>query len=335
MSHASLSPLSSPRSRQLSLALLLALASTSAWAQSVPQTTQLSNGLNTGGTSFMDGFTRLDPGWAVVQYVRFSELNAVKDANGDNVPAFRDPEISSTLFMTQIAYVTPYKLFGGSLGINALIPLTNLDASFAADSPASMSDNGFGVADITFGPYLQMQPVMRDGRPFFIHRFELNAVAPVGKFDRNRDLNQSSGYWSMISHWSFTVLPTPEWEVSARLNYVYNFSADKTSEASLADDFVFRDGKAGDAFWVNFTSSYAVAPTLRLGVNGYYLKQLRDNRTNGVRVADTQQSQFYLGPGGSWQIDSSNILNVNLYLPVEVKNASSGPNLNLMFTHVF
>ncbi|MFT4249717.1 MAG: transporter [Pseudomonas sp.] len=335
MNPASISVAVSPRPRHLACALLLSLACAPAWAQSVPQTAQLSNGLNTGGTSFLDGFTRTDPGWAIVQYARFSRLDAIKDANGDDVAALRDPRIDSTLLLTQVAYVTHYTPLGGVLGFTALVPLVNLHASFAADSLARLSDNGFGLGDITFGPYLQMQPVVRDGRPVFVQRFEFDAVAPVGKFDRDRDLNQSSGYWSLIPNWAFTVLPTPQWEISARLNYVYNFRADKAANAPVLDGFTFRNGQAGDAFWVNFASSYALAPAFRLGVAGYYLKQLRDNRTNGQRVADTKQSLLYLGPGASWQIDAHNILNANLYLPVEVKNAASGPNLNFQYIHVF
>lgn len=324
-----------PRPRHLAFALLLSLAAIPAWAQQVPQTVQLTNGLNTGGTSFLDGFTSTEPGWAIVQYARYSHLDAINDAHGDDVPAFRDPRIDSSLLLTQFVYATRYKPFGGVLGFTALLPFVNLDASFAAESPVHLRDNGFGLGDVTFGPYLQMLPTMRDGRPVFVQRFEFDAIAPVGKFDRDRDLNQSSGYWSLVPSWAFTVLPTPEWEISARLNYVYNFRADKAANVPPLEGFRFRNGQAGDAAWINFATSYALTPAFRLGVNGYYLTQLRDNRTNGERVADSKQSQFYLGPGVSWRIDAHNLFNANLYLPVEVKNAASGNNINFMFVHVF
>ncbi|RJS02866.1 transporter [Xanthomonas sp. CFBP 7698] len=304
-----------------------------ALAQGVPQSAALTNGLNTGGTSFLDGFTRTTPGWAVVTYLRQTSLDAVKDAQGDDVPVFANPRIDSTLLLTQIAYVTPYKLFGGALGINTLIPLINLDASFGRNSIATLRDNGAGVGDLTFGPYLQMLPVMRDGRPVFSQRFEIDAVAPVGKFDRDRDLNQGAGYWSLVPNYAFTVLPTPNWEISARLNYVYNFRSER--RPNLPDGFDFRNGQAGDAGWINFATSWEVAPDVRLGVNAYYLTQFRDNRTNGQRVPDSRQRIFYAGPGGAWRLDASNMLFANLYLPVEVRNAASGNNLNLQYVHVF
>ncbi|MEA5123811.1 SphA family protein [Xanthomonas floridensis] len=308
-------------------------ATGTALAQGVPQSAALTNGLNTGGTSFLDGFTRTTPGWAVVTYLRQTSLDAVKDARGNDVPVFENPRIDSTLLLTQIAYVTPYTLFGGALGFNTLVPLVNLDASFGRDSIATLRDNGAGVGDLTFGPYLQMLPVMRDGRPVFSQRFEVDAVAPIGKFDRDRDLNQGAGYWSLVPNYAFTILPTAKWEVSARLNYVYNFRSER--RPNLPDGFAFRNGQAGDAGWVNLATSWEVTPLLRLGVNAYYLTQFRDNRTNGQRVPDSRQRVFYAGPGGVWRFDANNILFANVYLPVEVRNAASGNNVNLQYVHVF
>lgn len=315
------------------LAVLSMLAAGSAVAQGVPQSTTLTNGINTGGTSFLDGFGRTTPGWAVITYLRQSALDAVKDSRGNDVPVFDNPRIDTTLLLTQIAYVTPYKPFGGAFGVTTLLPLVNLDASFGRNSIATLRDNGAGMGDPLVGIYLQMLPVVRDGRPVFSQRFEIDAIVPVGKFDRDRDLNQGAGSWSLVPQYAFTVFPTPNWEVSARINYIYNFRSER--RPNLPPGFDFRNGQAGDAGWINFATSWEVVPHVRLGVNGYYLTQFRDNRTNGQRVADTRQSVFYAGPGGSWRLDASNIVFANLYLPAEVKNAASGNNVNLQYVHVF
>lgn len=319
--------------RRAALGMLSLLAAGTAGAQSLPQSATLTNGINTGGTSYLDGFTRTTPGWAVITYLRQSSLDAIKDSRGNDVPVFDRPRIDSTLLLTQVAYVTPYKLFGGAVGINTLLPLINLDASFGRNSIASLRDNGAGVGDLTFGPYLQMLPVIRNGRPVFSQRFEIDAIAPIGKFDRDRDLNQGAGYWSLVPQYAFTVFPTANWEVSARINYIYNFRSER--RPNLPPGFAFRNGQAGDAGWINVATSWEVVPDIRLGVNAYYLTQFRDNRTNGQRVADTRQSVFYAGPGGVWRMDANNMLFANVYLPVEVKNAASGNNVNLQYVHVF
>ncbi|CBA17518.1 transporter [Xanthomonas albilineans] len=323
------------RQRLSVLALLSIVHAAPAAAQSVPQSVTLPTGLDTGGTSFFDGFTSTKPGWAAIQYLRRYDFDAIKDAHGDDVPVFRDPHIGSSVWITQVVYVSGYKMFGGALGFNALAALVDLDASFARNSPMALRANGVGLGDLTIGPYLQMDPVIHDGRPVFSQRFELDALVPIGKFDQHRDINQGSGYWSVLPNWAFSILPTPRWEISGRLNYIYNFRADKASNVPQFGGFVFHNGQAGDAVWLNFASSLELVKDLHIGINGYYLKQLRDNRTNDLRVADSKQTQFYLGPGLSWRIDQHNIFNANFYMPVEVKNAPSGDNVNFQYVHVF
>ncbi len=137
----------------------------------------------------------MKPGWTAIEYLRYYDFDAIKTANGDNSPAFRDPKVGVSVALTQLIYVKPYTWKGGSLSFNAIVPLVNYDTSVAADSPVRLSSNGFGMGDISFGPALQMPPVMRDGRVFFFQRFAIDAFAPVGKFGRDIAINQSTGFW--------------------------------------------------------------------------------------------------------------------------------------------
>ncbi|PKV13515.1 phenol degradation protein meta [Xanthomonas prunicola] len=323
----------SRRQPALIIAALLAAASPAAWAQAVPETAAVPQGINLGGTSFFDGFSSMKPGWTAIEYLRHSDFDAIKNANGDNSPAFRDPKVGVSVALTQLIYVTPYTWKGGVLSFDAIVPLVNYDTSFAADSPVRLSSNGLGIGDISFGLALQMPPVMRDGRPFFIQRFAVDAFAPVGKFDRDVAINQSTGFWSVVPHWAFTVQPTDNWEISGRVNYLYNFRTSRAGGVPPIAGFQFRNGQAGDALWVNFASSVKVTEQLRVGVNGFYLQQLKDNRTNGERVPDSKRRQFYAGPGMSWRFDEKNLLNFNVYLPIDVENSVAGNTYNLMFVH--
>lgn len=130
-----------------------------------------------------------------------------------------------------------------------------------------------------------------------------------------------------------TALPTPHWEISARLNYIDTLRSDR--RPNLPDGVAFRNGQAGDAAWINFTTSWEVVSDVRVGINADSLTQLRDNRSNGQRVANSRQPAFHADPDGAWRVDANNLLFANLYLPVEVKNAASGSNLNVQFVHVF
>lgn len=136
-----------------------------------------------------------------------------------------------------------------------------------------------------------------------------------------------------MPNYAITALPTPHWEISARLNYIDTLRSDR--RPNLPGGVAFRNRQGGDAAWINFATSWEVMSDVRGGINADSLTQLRDNRSNGQRVANSCQAAFYAGPGGAWRVDANNLLFANLYLPVEVKNAASGSNLTVQFVHVF
>ncbi len=136
-----------------------------------------------------------------------------------------------------------------------------------------------------------------------------------------------------MPNYAITALPTPHWEISARLNYIDTLRSD--CRPNLPEGVAFRNGQAGDVGLINFATSWEVVNDVCACINADFLTQLRDNRTNGQRVADSRQTACYAGPGGAWRVDANTLLFANLYLPVEVKNAASGSNLNVQFVHVF
>ncbi len=286
-------------------------------------------GINLGGTSFMDGFGRTDPGFVYQQYLQVEHYNAVNDQNGQQVPMFRGTDINSVISLNQLIYVSPYHLLGGALGVDALLPVVDLNASFAPTSPAKLTaDRGLAFGDLTWGAFLQMPPVMADGRPVFAQRFEFDVISPTGQYNHADDINPSSGFWSLNPFWAMTILPTPNTEFSTRLHYLHNFQ--NNDPAGGAAPF-----RAGDAVWANFAASYKVLPTLNVGLNGYYFQQIQDDTVNGQTSPKSETTNFSVGPGVMYQPDASNSFFVNAYLPVIERNTTHGFHLVFRWTHVF
>jgi hypothetical protein len=301
-----------------------------AHAQTVspPDVVKLPSGINLGGSSFYDGFGRNDPGWLYLNFARWNHDTSIKDDRGHSSAAFPDPRIDAVSNLFHVVYFTPYGGPTGLLTFEALMPIVSFDTRFNP-SGVVLKDNGVGFGDLTFGLDYQAHPIHPTPGTLFTWRVGLDFIAPIGNFDRRSDLNQGSGFWSTTPYLAMSVLPTPKWEISARLNYDYNFKTSRGGDPPPIPGFTFRDGQAGQAAWINFASSYEVAPGIRPGINGYYLRQLDDDRTNGVKVAGSRAEDFYLGPGLSWQISKTSVMNFNLYLPVTVKNGASGPNINI------
>ncbi|MBT8334575.1 MAG: transporter, partial [Deltaproteobacteria bacterium] len=179
------------------------------------------------------------------------------------------------------------------------------------------------------GPFLQWDPVMRDGRPFFMQRIELQMSFPTGKYDEKKSLNPGSNFFSFNPYWSGTLFITPNWTATTRVHYLWN--------AENSDPFGGANKKtAGQAIHLNFATSYAViANTFRLGINGYYLKQITDSEVDGVDMNNSKEEVLAIGPGALWSFSQNNHLFFNAYFETGVENRSEGQRYNVRFVHHF
>jgi hypothetical protein len=311
----------------------LGLALACGWALTAPHAALASTdepaGLNLGDSSFMDGFGRTDPGLVYQEYFQIEQLNAIVGANGAKMSDFQGTNISSLVLINQLSYVSPAHLFGGSLGAEVLLPLVDLSASFAPNSPEKLTaDSGFNVGDTTWGVFLQMPPVTAGGRSVFDQRFEFAVNAPTGQYNRADDINPSAGFWSFNPYWAMTFLPTQDTEISVRLYYLHNFeNADPAGDAAP-----FR---AGDAAWSNFTFSYKLIGALNVGLNGYAFQQIQNDTSDGRNVPGSETTDVAIGPGVMYALDSQNSLLANAYLPVVERNTTDGFHVILHWVHVF
>jgi hypothetical protein len=292
------------------------------------------SGLNLGGTSFFDALGKYTPGLVYQQYFQIQHFNGINDTNGNALPVFKNTSITAIVSLNQFIYVSPYHLFGGVLGGMVIVPLTDLNASFAHDSLAKLKANrGLGVGDLTWGPFIAFPPVIRGGRPVFAQRMEFDVISPSGSYDTSKDINPSSGFWSINPYWAVTILPTPKTEISARFNYLHNFT--NSQPASSEPLPAGTTTQAGDAGWVNFTTSYELLPKLNVGLNGYYFKQFTDDKVNGVIQKGTETESVSMGPGATYMFNQNNIGFLNVYLPVVKKNTTNGFNVILRYIHAF
>jgi hypothetical protein len=316
-----------PRAPWWIAGLFICLAS-GGGAQTLPDVVKLPAGLDLGGSSFYDGFGRSDPGWVFLDFARWNHLTSIRDRNGKSVPLFVDPRIDAFSNLFHVVYVTPLKGPTGAFTVEALLPIVGFDTEFNPRGIA-LSDNGWSIGDLTVGADYQTPPVAFGDGSVLSWRAGIDATAPTGSFDRTRDLNQGAGFWSIVPYAAITVLPIPKWEVSIRLSYDYNASTRRGADVPPITGFAFHDGQAGDAGWINFASSYELFDGVRPGINGYWLRQFSDDRTNGFDVPHTRAGELYLGPGLSWQVSGGHVVNFNVYLPVSASNAAAGPQFNI------
>jgi hypothetical protein len=280
-------------------------------------------GTNLGTTSFFDGFAGVEPGCTYIQYLGHDVFNTVNGPEGSK--AF-DAHLEVKYAVTQFTCNSPDKLFGATLGWDTNVPVSGQSSNF-------FPTNGAGGGDIITGPYIQFPPVKSNGREVFSQGFEFDIITATGKYNASKTINPGNDFWSINPFWKATWLPASSWEVSWRLNYIHNFDHLSTQNAAgPGGASVLRNG---DGAWLNFTASHELFKDFYFGLNGYWLRPLSgDTGLNGVKLIATQQDSLYMGPGFHYMIDSKNIVNVNLFLPVRDVNAPSGGyQVNLQYIH--
>ncbi|MGE6322913.1 SphA family protein [Pseudomonas oryzihabitans] len=308
------------RIRYLSLAGALVAGTTQAYDLPV---------VNLGLTSFLDGGLPAGNGWYLQQYFQNYSSNRLVDRNGDKL-GLPKTRLDYQVSVTQLSYVSDLRLGSGNLGLNMLLPVvTRMRVDDGLDN-AALKDQG-GMGDLLVGPFIQFDPVMGPNGPRFVQRVELQVNIPTGEYDRDKDINPGNHAWSFNPYWAGTYWFTPNWTASVRAHYLYNFKNDKPSYA-FGD---VSDIQAGQALHANFATEYAVTPQLRLGLNGYWLKQITDTQIDGHDVSGRREQVWAIGPGGMYSFSRNDHLVANAYFEQDAKNRPEGSRVQVRYIHHF
>lgn len=273
--------------------------------------------VNLGFTSFLDGGPPAGPGWYVAEYVQYYTADKLADLD---VPS---PEVDAWISLNQVIYQSDQPvLWGGKWGLDVIVPVVSLDSS-------PIPDNGTGLGDLLVGPYLQWDPVMGANGPVFMHRIELQTIWPTGDYDEDKALNQGSNVISLNPYWAATAWLTPRLTASWRLHYLWNDCNDDPNIPEAGDS------QAGQAVHGNFAASYEVMPRqVRVGVNGYYLKQVEESEVDGEDVRGREQV-LGIGPGALISFSPNTHLFLNAYLETEAEYRPEGERYQLRLVHHF
>jgi hypothetical protein len=213
------------------------------------------------------------PGTYLLNYVTYYTADSFKDKNGDDaLPKF---ELDAVAEVVRVVHVTKYKLLGGNIGMQAILPLVHLEVEVPG---RSQSNNGLG--DLVISPLILSW-----------HSKNLHYVAgvdvdiPIGAYDKNDLANIGRNYWTFVPIVAATYMSDSGFEVSAKFMYDINTENDDTSYLS------------GQEFHFDYTLAQKFN-AFSAGVGGYFYKQVTDDEKNGFKVGnDGNKGQvFAIGP---------------------------------------
>lgn len=282
--------------------------------------------LNLGFTSYLDGGPPAGPGVYFSQYVQWYTSDKFTDNKGNKIGPFK---LDAAISLSQLIYQSDKPVFcGGKWGLNLILPVVMTDLE---PQGTPLSDNGAGMGDLVIGPFIQWDPIMGKNGPVFMHRIEFQILTPTGRYDNKEAINPGSNVLSVNPYWAATWLPAKKCEVSWRLHYLWNDENDDPWAGYGATK-----SQAGQAVHLNFTTSYEVLPNqLRLGVNGYYLKQITDTEVDGMNVPGSREQVVGIGPGLVWHLSKEDHIFLNTYFEFETRNRPEGQRFNLRWVHYF
>lgn len=308
------------------LAAGLSLTASSAWSFDQPS-------VNMGATSFFDGApVPGGPGFYFIEYLTQYSANKLMDNGGNQLAFPAKQKIDLTVPVSQLIFMPAGAKWGNKqLAFQLLLPW--VAAARVDDGMNNAVLKGArGIGDLTFGVSLQFDPVMGQQGPLFSQRFELQMIAPTGRYDRNAAVSPGSNFWSFDPYWAVTFWATPKLSFSGRFNYLWNA---RNSNPNVAFGNDATSTQAGQALHGNFAVEYEIKQGLVAGLSGYWLKQISDSKVNGVNVPGRREQVVGLGPAAMVALSPKDFLFFNYYKEFAVRNRAQGDKFQIRYDHHF
>jgi hypothetical protein len=220
------------------------------------------------------------PGTYLLNYSNYYRADRLNGSDGMEAGP-PDFSIDAAASVFRLVHVTPVKIAGATLAMQAFVPVVDLTVH-----AGGARGHAFGVGDLIVNPFILG---WQKGQWHIVAT--VDTFVPVGSYDPKKLANLGRNYWTFqpvlaITNAGAKVGP----DFSVKLMYDINTRNGKTRYRS------------GNEVHADFAVGYNFQK-VAVGINGYYAKQVRDDKLNGVKVGDHgyRGEVFALGPTIKYQ----------------------------------
>ena len=267
------------------------------------------------------------PGWYGQLWFQHYESNSLRGNDGKQatssttvaglgtVPLTVEGSIRANVIVPRITYVTEKIVLDGRLGFSAALPIVEQTTTVRLVPTLPAGLPGSVVAAVEAG--LAAEGANRSGKQTGLADMELAAFidyardesrvvvgmamnAPTGDYDKNRAVNTGTG-----DYWTFKPLLVASrvWENGLELGLRATYSINTTNRDT--------DVRSGQYAHVDWSGMYRVNDQVRVGLQGYLLKQATDDKGPGVAEHGNKVQALGAGPvvsyiaeSGTWAVDA-------------------------------
>jgi len=223
------------------------------------------------------------PGWYGVVYL--NRVTADRLVDGGGRMAVHRFDLTVNAVTPRLDWVKPVSVLGADRwGTLLVLPLLDLDVELEPVPGVLLRGARRGFGDLTLG----------NGLHWTLKSFEMvnavDVVFPTGSFDGADLANPGRGQWVVRASHMGTWFPSAKWDLSYRMNYDYNFENSDTHYHS------------GETIYLNGAVGWKPNPATTVGIVGFTLHQVTDDRIAGRSVAPggTRARASGIGPVVRW-----------------------------------
>jgi len=278
------------------------------------------------------------PGFYFLDYLYYYNADTMKDDNGDDIEAFDDVSVVANVF--RFLWATDKQILGGNYCTHLFVPVIGTDLNFKVPvgPEATRSYDDTSVPYAIYSPFI-LAWHLQEGKLHLVTSLA-DIYIPTGQDDGNM-ASVGKNFWTIEPVLGVTYM-LDNWEFSAKFMYDFNTSQDKY--ATVYGFEVDRD--PGQEFHFDYSTSYAVTPAFRIGVNGYFYTQTTDDsfdidNTIPVPVQELLKADegyhsqvFAVGPG-VWYNHKNMFFSLRNQWEMAAKNKTEGYNIWAKFTYAF
>jgi hypothetical protein len=245
----------------------------------------------------------------VYGWITYNQYSAGRVTDADGQMPVHDFSLRVHALVPRLDWVKPVSILGADRwGTLLVMPVLDLDLKLSPVPGVSVQGAKRGAGDLTMG----------NGLHWTFANFEMvNAIdvaAPTGAYNSGNLVNPGQNRWVIRLNHMGTWRPTPTWDVSYRLHWDYNFRNSAT------------DYRSGQTVYLNWAVGWKPSPPLTIGVAGYSLRQITDDRQGGQVVGPdgNRVSVDGLGPCVKYFLPNHVMLTAKYFQEFRARNHPKG-----------